>query len=1058
MHAKKVTVVGILLVSMFASLQADSPSVKAACPQTEEPKQQTVCCGPGAKPMRISFRHIEPNGIGYNQGYTTAEGFFSLYNGWEDWILFLDARMHVFNNGEPALNAGLGTRYLSASRVWGLNAYYDYRKTHRYHYNQITAGLESLGQTWDFRINGYAPVGRWSSPLYGSTFAYFQENYAILRQRYEYALGGFNAEAAAHVDAWEHFPLYFAAGPYFLRGKGASVWGGQARASVAIYDYLKIEGNVSYDHLFKWIGQGQVGLTFSFGGRKKTKSNTRNCSGAPALAERAYQPVDRFEIIPVDKRHKYSTAINPATGQPYFFTFVNNLSSSLGTYESPYATLATAEANSGPYGVIYVFPGNGTSTGMSSGITLKPYQKFWGSVVAQNLPTTIGNLTIPAQSSGGIVQGVIIAPVIAHSSDTTVITAASGNEISGFCVQNLGGSSTAIVANDTTDLTVLNCLIGGPGSVPYAGIGVENLAGTLTVNNCTIYETYGVSISNTSTNLVANISNSNFNQSTYGAVYWLYEGAVQGTLTVENCAINSTGDSIYIDQIAGSSMTATLNNNQIVSTGNGLYMLGASTSSQTLSMNGNTIASQDQPVYIIQTDSVSATLTNNALISTSEGYSFELDSNAGSTNAALNLTGNTLVSQFGGSVYFLQAAGNITASLEDNTITPYDGGIGVTIVMETSASNCTLSFNDNTITPGEYGISVTQEIGNFTATCNNNTINALYEGYGISLTVEDTSASHTFTLNDSTVAGSYYSVYLDQSAGAVDLTLNNNVLSSGSDDYTVYCHLTGGTSSQMTIDGNTLTGYYPVYVEQVGSTACNLSFTNNTSLAGYYGLYANVDFGTSNTFTVSGNTLAGAMPIYIEQDTGDFTLVMTDNTLSATVGPAYFYTPSGTCTSTQTISWNTMISSGNPTSSPDGIAIYLDATGTPDLNIEITGNTLSSTSYAVDSSFVGGTQTLDVSNNIVTNSGGIDLDMTAGTATWRVSGNQLTAINTTAVTATASGGTVCLILNDNAVYPTSADSAYVLTGTGSTFTLNTPTGNTGNTNIEQTNAPTGTCE
>ncbi len=95
------------------------------------------------RPHRITVRHIEPQGIGYNQGYTTLEGFFSLYNGSCDWVPFLDVRAHIFNNGKPAINAGLGTRYLTNRRVWGINSYYDYRNTNRQHYNQVAMGLES---------------------------------------------------------------------------------------------------------------------------------------------------------------------------------------------------------------------------------------------------------------------------------------------------------------------------------------------------------------------------------------------------------------------------------------------------------------------------------------------------------------------------------------------------------------------------------------------------------------------------------------------------------------------------------------------------------------------------------------------------------------------------------------------------------------------------------------------------------------------------------------------------------------------------------------------------
>ena len=66
------------------------------------------------------------------------------------------------------------------------------------------------------------------------------------------------------------------------------------------------------------------------------------------IAERAIQRVDRYEIIPVDRKYKNSVAIDPLTGQPYFFWFVNNLSHSDGTFESPFPMLVQAQNASSP--------------------------------------------------------------------------------------------------------------------------------------------------------------------------------------------------------------------------------------------------------------------------------------------------------------------------------------------------------------------------------------------------------------------------------------------------------------------------------------------------------------------------------------------------------------------------------------------------------------------------------------------------------------------------------------------------------------------------------------
>ena len=77
---------------------------------------------------------------------------------------------------------------------------------------------------------------------------------------------------------------------------------------------------------------------------------------------------------------------------------MNNLSHSAGTFESPYPTLAEAQAASAPGDVIYVFPGDGTTNGMNSGIALQSNQSFWGSGVSHYLATNLGTINIPAQT------------------------------------------------------------------------------------------------------------------------------------------------------------------------------------------------------------------------------------------------------------------------------------------------------------------------------------------------------------------------------------------------------------------------------------------------------------------------------------------------------------------------------------------------------------------------------------------------------------------------------------------------------------------------------------
>ena len=211
------------MVLAFQTVAAESALPEATCENSLK------------RPMRVTARHIEGNGVGYNQGYTTLEGFFSPVHPWEFWVPFLDLRGHVFNSGKLAANAGMGIRYLTSSRVYGVNAYYDYRNTHHQHYNQVSAGLETLGKMWDFRINGYLPVGTKTSSFYRTKFEEFKGNSIIISRKRELALKAANAEVGFHLDHFKHVPFYFAAGPYYLTGQGKTSWGGRGES---YYRYL----------------------------------------------------------------------------------------------------------------------------------------------------------------------------------------------------------------------------------------------------------------------------------------------------------------------------------------------------------------------------------------------------------------------------------------------------------------------------------------------------------------------------------------------------------------------------------------------------------------------------------------------------------------------------------------------------------------------------------------------------------------------------------------------------------------------------------------------------
>lgn len=438
---------------------------------TDSPPSSCVDYG---NSMRISVRHIESGGVGYNDGYTTLEAFIGPPTGLWSVFPFLDVRGHVFNDGNLAANAGLGIRTKLGGRIYGINTYYDYRNTDRCHYNQIALGLETLGKWWDIRLNGYLPVGDKKSSPYHRQFSRFVNNNLLISRRYEFAMKGLNAEAGVHYSQIKDFDFYGAAGPYYFNGSlGKHAWGGEVRVVGKYKNWLSLELRDSFDNVFHNNFQGQIGFSLSFGPksfkRNSKTSTAQNCYNPPIIDQRLVQPVDRQEIVVLNKHRKESVAINPLTGAPYTFWFVNNLSQSAGTFESPFHQLIDAQNASSPYDVIYVFRGNGTTTGLG-GIVLQNGQKLLGAGIEHVITTSAGTITIPALDTGN--------PKLTNSLTNYGVVAANNNEIAGFDF----GANRAILAQNISNISIHDNTIRTIANFTQ-GITLDSASGQINIYN-----------------------------------------------------------------------------------------------------------------------------------------------------------------------------------------------------------------------------------------------------------------------------------------------------------------------------------------------------------------------------------------------------------------------------------------------------------------------------------------------------------------------------------------------------------------------------------------------
>ncbi len=311
----------------FLILGFCSLSALDTCPEPIQ-ESEPECCAewlPDPKPELISASHTEGKGLGYTRGYTTLNLFLSQPFYQKEFVPFLDLRGHMFNDANYAANAGLGFRWLNCSwnQVWGVNCFYDYFETSLRPYNQVSAGLEILSETWGVQFNGYVPVGHRKTDLYEFSYLNISPDGFLVKGKEQFAMNGIDAEVGYRLSDINHFDFYAGAGPYYYWGNSAAIEnafrsadkhavGGRLRASAFYRKYVSFEGIATYDSLFNWGGQMTLAITIPF----DFTWDTGDCRTSYPLQERLYQPVRRNEIIVIDRINRFSS--NPDILNPEF--------------------------------------------------------------------------------------------------------------------------------------------------------------------------------------------------------------------------------------------------------------------------------------------------------------------------------------------------------------------------------------------------------------------------------------------------------------------------------------------------------------------------------------------------------------------------------------------------------------------------------------------------------------------------------------------------------------------------------------------------------------------
>lgn len=254
----------------------------------------------------LTLRRSQGRAIWADRSYTTLEGL-SFPRVLGNATPFIDLRLHQFDQAdEHALNAGVGVRFgtVNSRRIFGVNAYYDFSRSHHASFNQIGIGLELLGDIFSLRMNGYGPVGAKSRLLSTCFYDCYYGNYFYLQETYLETTRGVNLELEAQVGDFRWGDIRIGVGPYYMnrkRGCRRNTVGVGYRLSSDIGNYFTLNLNGSYDSIFGSRVLVQMGVTFPFYFISGQGSFVGNSS------RRLYRPVQRNDSMMLKKRTRYTT-------------------------------------------------------------------------------------------------------------------------------------------------------------------------------------------------------------------------------------------------------------------------------------------------------------------------------------------------------------------------------------------------------------------------------------------------------------------------------------------------------------------------------------------------------------------------------------------------------------------------------------------------------------------------------------------------------------------------------------------------------------------------------
>jgi trimeric autotransporter adhesin len=369
------------------------------------------------------------DGVGYQDGFMQFGLFAPLYSMTPDDLLFGDIRLLITDGKRIGANLGGGYRRYNSmqDRLYGVHVYGDTDdKESGNRYQQIAFGVESLGEFWDFRANGYIPLTDdrtlGTSQLGMNPFAFGRQVGFLDTRTVENAMSGADFEYGVPIPNLEWIRAY--AGMYYYNARQQSdAIGFRGSLRAAVSNDAGLEVAVTEDRIFGTNLTFAVSLTFS------GAADFQLFPKRPT-PWRMNQPVERnWRVATTTYGEQFvSPAIDPATGRPYDFVWVDNRNTQPGdgTFENPFNLLTPA----GPTGADIIVVRTGTTSAANplvGGTILQNGQQLLGEGFEYRLVDAVrGEFVIPHIATSGP------NPTITAAPGQNIVTLASNNFVNGF--------------------------------------------------------------------------------------------------------------------------------------------------------------------------------------------------------------------------------------------------------------------------------------------------------------------------------------------------------------------------------------------------------------------------------------------------------------------------------------------------------------------------------------------------------------------------------------------------------------------------------------------------